>query len=199
MEKRTLHNKLGGFMIPAIPTDKMLRSTSGQSLVELTLIVPFMLLLVYGVVEVGSVISTYLTLTHTTREGANLTSRGTLPNTALDAIIASAAPTIRNNNFGQWRVIYSHLIQNPALPCPPKPCTYEVESQIIRGSLSHGSQIGLVGQTVNIPGIQDVDPNQTFHAIEIFYDYGPDALTFIGNSINKIFYERTIFTNVSSS
>ena len=103
-------------MIPAIPTDKMLRSTSGQSLVELTLIVPFMLLLVYGVVEVGSVISTYLTLTHTTREGANLTSRGTVPNTALDAIIASAAPTIRNNNLGQWRVIYSHLIQNPALP-----------------------------------------------------------------------------------
>ena len=34
-------------MIPAIPTDKMLRSTSGQSLVELTLIVPFMLLMVY--------------------------------------------------------------------------------------------------------------------------------------------------------
>ena len=186
-------------MIPAIPTDKMLRSTSGQSLVELTLIVPFMLLLVYGVVEVGSVISTYLTLTHTTREGANLTSRGTVPNTALDAIIASAAPTIRNNNLGQWRVIYSHLIQNPALPCPPKPCTYQVESQIIRGSLSHGSQIGLVGQTVNIPGIQDVDPNQTFHAIEIYYDYGPDAITFIANSINKIFYERTIFTNVSTS
>ena len=186
-------------MIPAIPTDKMLRSTSGQSLVELTLIVPFMLLLVYGVVEVGSVISAYLTLTHTAREGANLTSRGTLPNTALDAIIASAAPTIRNNNLGQWRVIYSHLIQNPVPPCPPKPCTYKVESQIIRGNLSHGSQIGLVGQTVNIPGIQDVDPNQTFHAIEIFYDYGPDAITFIGNNINKIFYERTIFTNVSTS
>ena len=128
-------------MIPAIPTDKMLRSTSGQSLVELTLIVPFMLLMVYGVVEVGSVISTYLTLTHTTREGANLTSRGTLPNTALDAIIASAAPTIRNNNLGQWRVIYSHLIQNPPCHARLKPCTYEVESQIIRGSLSHGVRL----------------------------------------------------------
>ena len=56
-------------MITAIPASKILRSTNGQSLVELTLIVPFMLLLVYGVVEVGSVISTYLTLSHTTREG----------------------------------------------------------------------------------------------------------------------------------
>ena len=72
------------------------------------------------------------------------------------------------------------------------------KSQIVKGNLSHGSQIGLVGQTVNIPGIQDVDPNQTFHAIEIYYDYGPDAITFIGNNINKIFYERTIFTNVSN-
>jgi Flp pilus assembly protein TadG len=33
-------------MITAIPASKILRSTSGQSLVELTLIVPFMLLLV---------------------------------------------------------------------------------------------------------------------------------------------------------
>ena len=59
--------------------NKILRSKKGQSLIELTLITPLMLLLVFGVVEVGSVISTYLTITHTTREGANLTSRGTNP------------------------------------------------------------------------------------------------------------------------
>ena len=48
----------------------------GQALIELTLIVPLMVLLAFGAIEVGSVISTYLTLTHTTREGANLASRG---------------------------------------------------------------------------------------------------------------------------
>ena len=106
--------------------NKILRSKKGQSLIELTLITPLMLLLVFGVVEVGSVISTYLTITHTTREGANLTSRGTKPNTALAAIIAAAAPTIRNNNLAQWRIIYSRIVQAPGPPCNPS-CTYVVD------------------------------------------------------------------------
>ncbi len=111
--------------------NKIIRSKKGQSLIELTLITPLMLLLVFGVVEVGSVISTYLTLTHTTREGANLTSRGTAPNTALDAIIAAAAPTIQNNNQAQWRIIYSRLVQKPGTPCNPS-CTYIVDDDPLK-------------------------------------------------------------------
>jgi hypothetical protein len=43
-------------------------------------------------------------------------------------------------------------------------------------------------------------PGQVFHAIEVFYDYGPDVITFIGNSFtNKIFYERSLFTQVSGT
>ena len=182
---------------------RIFRSKRGQSLIELTLITPLMLLLVFGVVEVGSVISTYLTLTHTTREGANLTSRGTAPNTALDAIIAAAAPTIRNDNQEQWRVIYSRLIQQPGTPCNPS-CTYIIDpdpvnpGQITRGTFSQPSQLGNVGDTVTIPGVQDVGPGQRFHAIEVYYDYGPSVITFIGNNINQTFYERSIFTNVSN-
>jgi TadE-like protein len=186
--------------------NKILRSKKGQSLVELTLITPFMLLLVYGVVEVGSVISTYLTLTHTTREGANLTSRGTDPNIALDAIIAAAAPTIRGNNLAQWRIIYSRLVQKPLTVCPsipPPSCIYVIDNvqpngQIIRGNFSQTSKLGNVGDTVTISGMNNVAPNQTFHVIEVYYDYRPNVITFVGNSINKIFYDRTIFTNVSA-
>src|SRR5262245_8103511 len=182
--------------------NKVLHCKKGQSLIELTLITPLMLLLVYGVVEVGSVISTYLTITHTTREGANLTSRGTAPNTALDAIIAAAAPTIQNSNQAQWSVIYSRLVQKPGTPCNPS-CTYIVDDllpngQIIRGNFGQASQLGNVGNTVTIPGVQDVGPGQTFHAIEVYYDYGPNVITFIGNNINHTFYERSIFTNISN-
>jgi TadE-like protein len=185
--------------------NKMIHSKKGQSLIELTLITPLMLLLVFGVVEVGSVISTYLTMTHTTREGANLTSRGTDPNTALDAIILAAEPTIRNDNQAQWRIIYSRLKQAPGTPCSPS-CTYIIDpdplnpipGQITRGNFSQPSQLGNVGDTVTIPGVQDVGPGQTFHAIEVYYDYGPSVITFIGNNINQTFYERSIFTNVSN-
>jgi hypothetical protein len=164
-----------------------------------------MLLLVFGVVEVGSVISTYLTITHTTREGANLTSRGTAPNTALNAIQLAAAPTIRDDNLAQWRIIYSRLVQKKNTPCNPS-CTYIIDDdplnpipgQITRGTFGQASQLGNVGDTVTIPGVQDVGPFQTFHAIEVYYDYGPNVITFIGNNIDHTFYERSIFTNVSN-
>lgn len=186
-------------MTAAFSLKKTIQSKKGQSLIELTLMFPLMLLLVYGVVEVGQIISTYLTLTHTTREGANLASRGTPPDTALDAIIAAAAPTIRDDNLSQWRIIYSQIVQSPGIPCPPEPCTYEIDAQIIRGSMAESSKIGPQGATVtpsNLPGIGSVGPGQTFKVIEVYYDYGPNVITFIGNSMDKTFYDRTIFTKV---
>src|SRR3989337_4416050 len=106
-------------MTAAFSLKKIIQSKKVQSLIELTLLFPLKLLLVYGVVEVGQIISTYLTLTHTTREGANLASRGTPPDTTLDAIIAPAAPTIRDENPSQWRIIYSQIVKSPGVPCPP--------------------------------------------------------------------------------
>jgi hypothetical protein len=177
------------------------RSNKGQTLTELTLIFPLMLFLAYGAIEIGSVISTYLTLTQTSREAANLASRGTDPNLALDAIIAGAAPTISNSNPGQWKIIYTKIVQSPASPCPPTgPCDYEIGAQIVRGSFGQSSQIGnSVGAPVTIPGIDKVIAGQTFHAIEVFYDYTPNVVTFVGNTIPKTFYDRTIFTNVSGT
>jgi hypothetical protein len=201
MEKRTLFD-LGGPMTAATPASKILRSTSGQSLVELTLIVPLMLLMVYGVIEVGSIISTYLTLTHTTREGANLASRGTDPTEALAAVIAAAAPTIRNDNLGQWKIIYTKIAPAPppAPACTTAPCDYVIEDQLIQGSLGENSKLGPKGAIVNpkLDPLDDVAPNQIFHSIEVFYDYGPNVMTFVGTNMNKIFYDRTIFTNVSA-
>lgn len=186
-----------------IAAKDIFRSKKGQALVELTLIVPLMLLLVYGVVEIGSAISTYLTLTHTSREGANLTSRGTIPNDALNAIIAAANPTMSNGNLTQWRIVYSRIVQAPGIPCPPQtPCDYVIEEQIIRGNLGQASKIGPVGAIVNqnLSGFDNVLPGQIFHAIEVFYDYGPDVITFIGNNFtNQIFYERSLFTQVSGT
>ena len=184
----------------AMLTTRLLRSTKGQTLIELTLMFPIMLALLYGAVEIGSIISTYLTITHTTREGANLTSRGTVPSTALDAIEAAADPTIRSSNKTQWKIIYSKISQVPGKPCPPKPCEYRVEQQIPRGSFNQNSKIGLESNTVPITlsGIQDVEPGQIFHGIEVYYDYTPNVMTYIGsNLINKTFYERTIFTDVN--
>jgi hypothetical protein len=138
-----------------------------------------------------------------TREGANLTSRGTAPNDALTAIKAAAAPLIRNNNPVQWKLIYSRIVQDPATPCAQAPCKYIVETQTPDGNFAQSSKVGDVGETVTtaeISGIDSVIPGQIFHSIEIFYDYTPNIMTYIGmNFIDKILYDRTIFTNVSNN
>jgi hypothetical protein len=182
------------------PIRKISRSQKGQTLIELTLIFPLMILLAYGAIEVGSVISTYLTITHTSREGANLASRGETPNNTLDAIIASSAPTIRGNNVSQWRIIYSEIEQREGEPCNPS-CTYEIKTQLIRGNLAQNSKIGSEGAVANsnLPELDNVAPGQIFHAIEVYYDYEPNIVTFVGRSLNKMFYDRTIFTNVSGA
>jgi hypothetical protein len=210
MEERAIFHKLGDLM--AMSIFRIIRSEKGQSLIELSLIAPLMVVLAYGAVEVGSVISTYLTLTHTTREAANLASRGTPvdvagpDNDVLDTIITAAAPTITTTNQAQWRIIYSKVIQDPGTPCPPEPCKYIVENpggQIIRGTLNKQSKLGLPNGTQipqsALPGIQNVKANQTFHVFEVFYDYAPNIITFIGKGINTDFYDRTIFTNVSGN
>ena len=180
---------------------RTLLSKKGQSLIELTLLTPLMLLMVYGVVEVGSVISTYLQLTHTTREGANLISRGTPVSTALVAIRDGAAPTIRTNNLGQWRIIYTEIVQDGTVPCPPpQPCTYKVNNHVIQGSLGQLSKLGGVGTIITpsiLPGIENIGPSQKFDVIEVYYDYGPNAISWITKNIDKLFYDRTIFTRVS--
>ena len=177
---------------------KILRSNKGQSLVELTMVAPLMILMTFGVIEVGQIISVYLGLTQTTREGANLVSRGEDPSVALDTVVTASAPSIRTNNQNQWKIIYTKITQKPGIPCPPpQPCTYEVSQQITRGNYNQTSQIGRIKDVVTLPGINNVKAGQIFHTMEAFYDYGPNVVTFVGNGLNKNFYDRTIFTDVS--
>lgn len=182
-----------------------IRSQKGQSLIELSLIAPLMIFLAYGAIEVGQVISTHLTMTHTTREGANLASRGTSPDDTLTAIVAASSNTFKSSNQANWKIIYSKLEQDTTIPCPnppTTPCTYRIDSQTTRGLLVKNSKLsvtGAVNEIVTIPGIDGVKAGQTFHVIEVFYNYAPYIVTYVGKGINTNYYDRTIFTNVSGS
>jgi hypothetical protein len=201
--------------VKAFCKTELRRNNRGQALIELTFIAPLLIILAFGAIEVGSVISTYLTLTHLTREGANLASRGgSVPidrsganNDILDAIITASAPTLATANQAHWRVIYSKLVQDPGSPCPPRPCKYIVDTRpggrFTRGTLNQQSKLGSVNGVpipyAVLPGLEDVEPGQTFHVFEVFYNYAPYIVTFIGRGIRTDLYDRTVFTNVSGS
>lgn len=71
----------------------MLKKSNGAALVELSIILPLLLLLVFGVFEFGRAIRTKNIITNMSREGANLASR-TLSTVQqiMDAIALTAQP-----------------------------------------------------------------------------------------------------------
>ena len=79
---------------------------SGQTLLEFALVVPLVLLLVLGVVEVGYALLDQHVVTKLTREGSNLISRDT---SLADAATAMRSMSSRPVNFndGSSKVIFS--------------------------------------------------------------------------------------------
>jgi hypothetical protein len=127
----------------------------------------------------------------------------------LDAIIAAAAPTIRDGvsgNPSQWRIIYSKIIPDPLNHGTTEPYNYIVDNsatgQLLRGNLNKASKVGGKGDQVTqaqLVGIESVGANQKFDVIEVFFDYAPSIVTFVGKGISTDFYERTIFTTVKDN
>jgi Flp pilus assembly protein TadG len=113
------------------PIRKVIRSTRAQALVELTLMIPMLIALGLGVVEVGNMINSYLVMTHLTREAANVASRqpGTKGstqwanniNSGMNQAINAASPVINlagtgPTGPGQFRVYYS-TVQYTGVAC----------------------------------------------------------------------------------
>jgi len=64
---------------------RFIRSSSkGQSLVEFSLALPVLLLLVFGIIDFGLGIKSYISLTNAVREGARYAAVGNAAGTALD-------------------------------------------------------------------------------------------------------------------
>lgn len=51
---------------------KLIRDKRGQSLVELALVIPLLIIVLFGIIEFGRVFHSYLIITHASREGARV-------------------------------------------------------------------------------------------------------------------------------
>lgn len=77
-----------------------MRSQKGQSLVETALVIPILLLILFGIVDFGRIFHAYLTLDHAGREAARVATVGE-DDGVIGAKILSATSTLTN------RVTYS--------------------------------------------------------------------------------------------
>ncbi|NLI93719.1 MAG: pilus assembly protein [Peptococcaceae bacterium] len=69
---------------------KFFKSSNGQAVTELALVLPIFLLLVFGVIEMSRIGYSYLTLNNAVRSGARVASLGGLDNDIKNTIKGSA-------------------------------------------------------------------------------------------------------------
>ena len=177
----------------------------GQALVELTLILPMLLTLTLGAVELSNMIYTYQVMHHLTAQGASMASRLT-PGITLDdvinKVIAASCPLISAgpppescpaSNATKWRVIFTEMGPDTSVAGPNPP--YVVLNQIVRGAAEVSSSkricasCSLVDFTCdptsgcvtpnNVPNIDKIGSGQSLFAFEVFYDYSP--ITVLGD------------------
>jgi Flp pilus assembly protein TadG len=123
--------------------NRILRGDSGQSTIELAIILPFLLLLALGVFEFARAIQAKNIVTNMSREGTNLVSRGSDdPQTIMSALASTAQPLemaktrndgmmyiteLRGRSDGQVEVVTQYRWNHPGGYRPPSkvldPCT----------------------------------------------------------------------------
>jgi Flp pilus assembly protein TadG len=72
------------------------RAESGQSLVEMAILLPVLLVLVVGVVEVANGINTYITIVNSARDGARLASKGAANDAAIKSLVMAETDRLRD-------------------------------------------------------------------------------------------------------
>lgn len=75
---------------------KFHREQHGQALVEMALVLPLILLLLFGVIEMGRIGHAYITVSNAAREGARLATIGGKDSEIRDAVL-NAAPGLNSS------------------------------------------------------------------------------------------------------
>lgn len=167
-----------------ISTLRKIRSdNSGQALAEFALAALLMIMLIFGLIDFSRAIYEKQVMTHLTREGSNLASRGTDLGTTANAVVQGSAPLNLTQN---GRVIVT-TIYNDGSGC-------RIKGQVSQGGLTASSKFGnTVGSATACvsANIQMPPPNQTLFATEVFYTYKP--VTPVGKMLPQTLYDVAYF------
>ncbi len=163
---------------------RIIRDESGQELVEMAMVLPFLLVVVLGIVEFGSMFGTQHTLTSLGREGANIAARGA-PLDTVNALMLENGAEI--DLAGHGGSIVSRVVVEDSVPT--------ITEQVATGVYAGQSRIGNPGQPAT--GLDQLEGSEgaSFYVVELFYVY--DDRTPLGRAFGTIvpdmLYSRAIF------
>jgi len=160
----------------------------GVAVVEMVMVLPILLVLMFGVIDIGRAILSHQVLINLSREAANLSSRGTPLDDAIAAIQVSAAPL----NIARDGYV---LITEVARDANGR---LTIVQQRAAGGEAHASHIGTgVGSSAVLPATSTpIPPNgRSVFAAEVFYHSEP--ITPLGNLVDidtgGVYYDVAFF------
>lgn len=156
----------------------------GQELVELVLVLPILLVVLFGLVELGNAFDVGHSMSTLSREGANIASRGAELDEVLDVVLANGEGIGLESMGG---AVATRLMVQGGVP--------RVVEQRATDGFEGRSELGPVGAAV--PGLEMLGlvEGRRYHALELFYGYR--AITpihrLLGPLVPDTIYDRAIF------
>jgi len=156
----------------------------GQGLVELTLTLPVLLTVTFGVLELGMLLDVTHQISSLTREGASIASRGA----PLDSVLLITTTNGRSVGLmDSGGAIVSEIEVQNGVPV--------ILDQVASGGYIGTSRLGLLGATASALVGQGLRSGQLYYAVEVFAPYQSftplDRL--VGAIVPDVLYDRTVF------
>jgi hypothetical protein len=160
------------------------RSERGQGLVELTLTLPLLLTLTFGVLELGMLLDISHSISGLTREGANMASRGGDLDSVLAVTSFNGAAVGLQTGGG---VIASEVEVQGGVPM--------VVDQVATSGYAGLSRLGLLGAPATPLTGKGLSTGKFYYVVEVFAPYQPftplNAL--VNGIVPDTLYDRTVF------
>lgn len=146
---------------------KRLKDDRGGALVELTITLPLLLTLAFGLIDFSQIILDELVMSGLTRQGSDLASRGTTLNNTVSALGTQGASLNIGTN---GRIIVTAVANDSS-------GTTRVIDQVESATgISVASSVGsVIGNQATMPSSASTALNagQTLYVTEVFYSYTP--------------------------
>lgn len=139
-----------------------MRDTRGQAVVEFAMVLPLVLFLLLGMLEVGNALAVGHTLSRLSREGANIASRGTSLDTVL-TVLATSGSDIKLGRRG-GSVVSKVAVRSDGI---------RILNQVSSPGMEDRSRIGDIGSNPVSFASYGLEAGNTHYVVEIFYHYRP--------------------------
>lgn len=159
---------------------RLIRNRDGQSLAEFALVLPLLMIIMLGLIELGHAYGRIHALATISREGANIAARGEPPLNVMNVVLSNGSDIALQSNGG---AIISKVVSNGG--------TAVVDAQYVSaGCTNCTSRVA----SMNLTGLNFTDKS-THWVVEVFYAYNriTPLYSFLNGIIPDPMYEYAVF------